>query len=94
MTVDAANICPAGSTVEVGMHEQSGARSCSSPAIGRNHLSPVIVSMAAVSDVISADGSDPWIKVVEYGYDAGAGLWGNDNLLENCGHFSFTGEAT
>jgi cellulase len=95
-TTGTSGVCsvPAGSTVEVEMHEQPGARSCSSPAIGGNHDGPVIVYMAAVSDATSADGSDPWFKVAEYGYDAEAGLWGTDYLNENCGRFPFTVPST
>jgi cellulase len=79
---------PAGSTVEVEMHEQPGQRSCSNPAIGGNHDGPVIVYMAAVDDATTADGSDPWFKVAEYGYESG--IWGTDYLNENCGRFPFT----
>ncbi|KAI9155714.1 putative ent-kaurene oxidase [Paramyrothecium foliicola] len=76
---------PAGSTVEVEMHEQPNDRSCTKPAIGGNHDGPVIVYMASVDDATSADGSDPWFKVAEYGYNADADLWGTDYLNENCG---------
>ena len=80
---------PAGSTVEVEMHEQPDNRACSNPAIGGNHNGPVIIYMASVADATTADGSDPWFKVAEYGYDADAG-WGTDYLNDNCGRFPFT----
>lgn len=72
------------------MHEQPDNRACSNPAIGGNHNGPVIIYMASVADATTADGSDPWFKVAEYGYDADAG-WGTDYLNDNCGRFPFTG---
>jgi cellulase len=81
---------PAGSKVEVEMHEQPNDRNCNNPAIGGNHDGPVIIYMSKVDDATSADGSGSWFKVAEYGYDTGAGLWGTDYLNENCGRFPFT----
>lgn len=71
------------------MHEQPNERDCSRPAIGGNHYGPVIVYMSAVNDATTADGSDPWFKVAEYGYSPEDQLWGTDVLNENCGHFDF-----
>ncbi|KAH7305876.1 glycoside hydrolase family 61 protein [Stachybotrys elegans] len=79
---------PAGATVEVEMHEQPNARSCSNPAIGGNHHGPVIVYMSKVNDATTADGSSPWFKVAEHGFKDG--IWGDEYLNQNCGRFPFT----
>ncbi|EEY16131.1 endoglucanase B [Verticillium alfalfae VaMs.102] len=62
-----AGICevPAGSMIEVEMHEQPGDRDCEKPAIGGNHHGPVMVYLAAVPDATIADGSDPFFKIGE-----------------------------
>ncbi|ROT40973.1 endoglucanase II [Sodiomyces alkalinus F11] len=80
---------PAGATVTVEMHEQPNDRDCNRPAIGGNHFGPVIVYMSAVNDATTADGSNPWFKVAEFGYSPQQQLWGTDVLNENCGHFNF-----
>ncbi|KEY69258.1 hypothetical protein S7711_01709 [Stachybotrys chartarum IBT 7711] len=87
-----AGVCdvPAGSTVEVEMHEQPDQRDCSRPAIGGAHDGPVLVYMSAVSDATTADGSGSWFKVAEFGYEEDSDLWGTDYLNENCGRFPFT----
>ena len=72
------------------MHEQPGDRACDRPAIGGNHYGPVIIYMAAVADATTADGSDPFFKVAEYGYSPEDQLWGTDVLNEQCGRFEFT----
>ncbi|EGY21187.1 endoglucanase II [Verticillium dahliae VdLs.17] len=78
---------PAGSMIEVEMHEQPGDRDCEKPAIGGNHHGPVMVYLAAVHDATTADGSDPFFKIGEYGYTPEDQVWGTDYLNNNCGRF-------
>lgn len=80
----------AGDTIAVEMHEQPGDRDCDNPAIGGNHYGPVMVYLSAVDDAASADGSDPWFKIGEFGYDTETDTWGTDVLNENCGQFEAT----
>ncbi|KAM0281487.1 hypothetical protein ACHAQH_003517 [Verticillium albo-atrum] len=84
-----AGVCevPAGSMIEVEMHEQPGDRDCTKPAIGGNHYGPVMVYLAAVEDAAAADGSDPFFKIGEYGYTPEDQVWGTDYLNNNCGRF-------
>ncbi|EMR62200.1 hypothetical protein MGN70_005751 [Eutypa lata] len=81
---------PAGSTITVEMHQQPGDRSCSNEGIGGNHFGPVIVYMTKVDDATSADGSTPWFKIFESGYDAATDTWGNDVINEGCGKQELT----
>ncbi|RYO90861.1 hypothetical protein DL762_000044 [Monosporascus cannonballus] len=76
---------PAGSTVTVEMHQQPGDRSCANEGIGGNHFGPVVVYLSKVDDAAAADGSTPWFKIFESGYDAATGKWGNDVINEECG---------
>lgn len=72
------------------MHQQQHDRACGTEAIGGNHFGPVMVYMSKVEDAATADGSDPWFKVSEFGYDAGNKTWGTDMLNQNCGRHTFT----
>jgi len=72
------------------MHAQPNDRSCASDAIGGNHFGPVMVYMSKVADAEMADGSDPFFKIAESGYDADTDTWGTDILNENCGKFDVT----
>ena len=72
------------------MHQQPNDRSCSNEGIGGNHFGPVMVYMSKVDDAASADGSTPWFKVFESGYDAATDTWGNDVINEGCGKQELT----
>lgn len=74
----------AGDTVTVEMH-QHDSRACTEEAIGGAHHGPVLVYLSKVADAAAADGSDPFFKIFEAGYDAAADKWGNDVLNDNCG---------
>ncbi|KAI1079167.1 glycoside hydrolase family 61 protein [Whalleya microplaca] len=76
---------PAGDSVTVEMHQQPGDRDCTSEALGGNHFGPVLVYLSKVDDASAADGSSPWFKIYEDGYDSATDTWGNDKLNENCG---------
>jgi hypothetical protein len=80
----------AGDEVSVEMHAQPNDRSCASDAIGGNHFGPVMVYLSKVSDAETADGSDPFFKIGESGYDEASDTWGTDVLNENCGKFDVT----
>lgn len=88
----ASGICDvsAGDTIAVEMHEQPGDRNCDNPAIGGNHFGPVMVYLSSVADAAAADGSDPFFKIAEFGYDVATETWGTDVLNENCGQFEAT----
>lgn len=72
------------------MHEQPGDRDCGRDAIGGNHFGPVMVYLSAVADATTADGSDPFFKIGEFGYDPASDTWGTDVLNQNCGQFEVT----
>lgn len=74
----------AGDTVTVEMH-QHDSRACTEEAIGGAHHGPVMVYLSKVADAAAADGSDPFFKIFESGYDAATEKWGNDVLNDNCG---------
>lgn len=76
--------------MSVEMHQQAHDRSCSTEAIGGNHFGPVMVYMSKVNDATTADGSDPWFKVSQFGYEADNKTWGTDMLNQNCGKHTFT----
>jgi cellulase len=69
------------------MHAQHNDRSCANEAIGGNHFGPVMVYLSKVEDASSADGSAPFFKIGEFGYDAATDKWGTDILNDNCGQF-------
>lgn len=46
--------------------------------------------MTKVDDATSADGSTPWFKIFESGYDAATDTWGNDVINEGCGKQELT----
>jgi cellulase len=77
----ASSVCEvaAGETVTVEMHEQPGARSCSSPAIGGNHYGPVMVYLSKVSDATTADGSTGFFKIYEDSWAKNPSGWGGDD---------------
>ncbi|TLD14410.1 uncharacterized protein PgNI_03554 [Pyricularia grisea] len=79
----------AGGSITVEMHQQPNDRSCANEAIGGNHFGPVMVYMSKVDDATSADGSAPWFKVDEFGYDAATKTWGTDLLNKECGKRTF-----
>ncbi|KAK7756727.1 hypothetical protein SLS62_001168 [Diatrype stigma] len=81
---------PAGSTITVEMHQQPGDRSCANEGIGGNHFGPVLVYMSKVDDAAAADGSTPWFKIFESGYDAATDTWGNDVINKGCGKQELT----
>jgi cellulase len=76
---------PAGASVTVEMHQQPGDRNCANEGIGGNHFGPVLVYMTKVSDAKTADGSTPWFKIFESGYDPATKSWGNDVINKGCG---------
>ena len=71
------------------MHAQPNDRACDKDAIGGNHFGPVMVYMSKVDDATSADGSGPWFKVDQFGYDSASKTWGTDMLNKNCGKREF-----
>ena len=80
----------AGSSITVEMHQQPGDRSCSNEGIGGNHFGPVLVYMSKVDDAAVADGSTPWFKIFESGYDSASDTWGNDVINDGCGKQELT----
>lgn len=72
------------------MHQQPHDRTCKTESIGGQHYGPVMVYMSKVADATKADGSDPWFKVSEFGYDASNKTWGTDLLNKDCGRYHFT----
>lgn len=44
-----------------------------------------MVYLSKVDNSLSADGSTPWFKIFESGYDTATKKWGNDILNDNCG---------
>lgn len=91
-TKGVAGVCEvtAGQGAAVEMHQQPHDRTCKTESIGGQHYGPVMVYMSKVADATKADGSDPWFKVSEFGYDASNKTWGTDLLNKDCGRYHFT----
>lgn len=89
-TTGVAGVCsvPAGGTVTIEMHQQSGDRSCSNEAIGGNHDGPVIVYLSKVGDATKDMGSS-WFKIYQNGL-VSKDYWGTDALNANCGKQTLT----
>ena len=61
-----------------------------SPATKPPTDGPVIMYMSKVTDATTADGSSPWFKVNQNGYNTANSTWGNQILNADCGKWTFT----
>ena len=80
--------CAAPSGSKLSLEFREYADSSARGSIDASHKGPISIWLKSVSDMKTKAAGSGWFKIWEQGYDAGAGKWATETLIDNSGLLS------